>query len=157
MSNTVILVETPDSDLILADSSSNDVLLLVDRGEKGDPGGVNSVFGRNGNVVAQAGDYAAFYTSKTDLDFQTRAKAGYLSPTQDPPTLTGENVTQIVWRSVRNGDASTRLLTMDFFYAGEDLSSIELTDHRRLTAGDADARIRKRYEPSGEIWYEVIV
>jgi len=35
--------------------------------------------------------------------------------------------------------------------------AIELTDHRRLANGDSDARIRKRYETSGEVWYEEIV
>jgi hypothetical protein len=97
------------------------------------------------------------YVKQTDVEFKARAKSGYISPFQDSPTKSGDNVTQVVWRSVRGGNASTRLLTMDFFYTGDDLSSIELTDHRRLTAGDSDARIRKRYETNGEVWYEEIV
>ena len=36
-------------------------------------------------------------------------------------------------------------------------NTLEYTDHRRLALGDSDARIRKRYELSGEVWYEEIV
>ena len=88
MSNAVIIVEQPsgelilsgdgsavytvdaESNMVLADSANGDVLLLVDRGEKGDPGGVASVFGRIGIVTAQSTDYAAFY-QPLDSDLTT--------------------------------------------------------------------------------------
>jgi hypothetical protein len=95
------------------------------------------------------------YTQISGARFKARALYGY-EPFEDAPTKSGSKIIQKIWRSVRNGNASTKLLTIDYFYTGSKVSSMELTDHRRLTAGDSDARIRKHVEPTLEIWYEEI-
>lgn len=51
----------PDSDVLTADSGAAEGVDWQAGGGGG--GGVNTVFGRSGNVVAQVGDYAAFYDS----------------------------------------------------------------------------------------------
>jgi hypothetical protein len=241
---TPVAISSSGTNFAIANSGSG-ITAIISRGEPGPPGGVNTVFGRAGNVTALFGDYSAFYqpldsdltafsglapatgqflaygstawesrgliaadipnlpaskitsgvfsdiqipgsiardsevaaaiaeitaasigaltqatadtryTKISEQDFKLRAWSGYLKQ-QDPPTKIGSKITQIVFRTIRLTGAP--LLTIDYTYtSGGKVATITFTDHRRLTAGDSGARIKKHFEPSGEVWSEVIV